>query len=106
MTNRYEDILNAAYNNFLNKTIIPLTKDEFIHNVKTDKEFSKKWKTKIIERAATYIERYDYWFLNNYETGMEKNHNEIPEFDNPYYSPTPKNILEIRYGKIIGIQFF
>jgi hypothetical protein len=37
---------------------------------------------------------------------MEKYYPDIPDFDNPYYTPTPKNILEIKYGKILGIKFF
>lgn len=36
--------------------------------------------------------RYNIWFNNNYETGMERffNPNNIPDYDNPYYEPTPK----------------
>jgi len=47
---------------------------------------------KTIERELTYEERYDLWFANNYETGMERNYNNVPDFDNPYYVPTPKKI--------------
>ena len=106
LNNTYDTILNDSYQNFLSKTIIPLNRDEFVHKIKTDREFSKKWKTKIIEREANYVERYDYWFANNYETGMERFYENIPDFDDEYYLPTPKNILEIKYGKIIGIKFF
>jgi RNA ligase len=36
--------------------------------------------------------RYNIWFNNNYETGMERffDSNNLPDFDNPYYEPTPK----------------
>jgi RNA ligase len=36
--------------------------------------------------------RYNIWFNNNYETGMERffDPNNLPDFDNPYYEPTPK----------------
>ena len=36
--------------------------------------------------------RYNIWFNNNYETGMERffDPNNLPDFDNPYYVPTPK----------------
>lgn len=36
--------------------------------------------------------RYNIWFNNNYETGMERffDLNNLPDFDNPYYEPTPK----------------
>lgn len=47
---------------------------------------------KTIDRELTYKERYDIWFSNNYETGMEKNYDIVPDFDNPYYTPTPKKI--------------
>jgi len=43
-------------------------------------------------RELTYEERYDYWFANNYETGMEKNYKEVPDFDCPYYTPTPTKV--------------
>jgi RNA ligase len=36
--------------------------------------------------------RYNIWFNNNYETGMERffDPNNIPDYDNSYYEPTPK----------------
>lgn len=36
--------------------------------------------------------RYNLWFNNNYETGMERffDPNNLPDFDNSYYEPTPK----------------
>ena len=36
--------------------------------------------------------RYNIWFNNNYETGMERffDPNNLPDFENPYYEPTPK----------------
>jgi hypothetical protein len=36
--------------------------------------------------------RYNIWFNNNYETGMERffDSNNLPDFDDPYYEPTPK----------------
>ena len=36
--------------------------------------------------------RYNIWFNNNYETGMERffDSNNLPDFNNPYYEPTPK----------------
>ena len=37
----------------------------------------------------TYKERYDIWFRNNFETGMEYNPDSYPDFDDEYYVPTP-----------------
>lgn len=36
--------------------------------------------------------RYNIWFNNNYETGMERffDPNNLPDFENSYYEPTPK----------------
>lgn len=44
----------------------------------------------------TYREKYEIWFSNNYETGMEFNPDAKPDFDNEYWTPTPikKIILE------------
>lgn len=42
------------------------------------------------ERELTYSERYKLWFTNNYETGMEYYEGNVPNFDDPYYEPTPK----------------
>jgi thymidylate synthase len=45
-----------------------------------------------IGRELTDEERYNIWFTNNYETGMERHFdtNNLPDFDNEYYTPTPK----------------
>ncbi len=44
------------------------------------------------EYELTEERRYNIWFNNNYETGMERffDPNNIPDYDNPYYEPTPK----------------
>jgi thymidylate synthase len=47
-----------------------------------------------IGRELSYEERYHTWFANNYETGFEYNENEKVDFDNPYWTPTPKSTKE------------
>lgn len=44
------------------------------------------------EKELTDEERYNIWFNNNYETGMERFFipEELPDFGNEYYEPTPK----------------
>jgi RNA ligase len=44
------------------------------------------------EEELTEERRYNIWFNNNYETGMERffDPNNLPDYDNPYYEPTPK----------------
>jgi len=41
------------------------------------------------ERELTYSERYRLWFNGNYETGMEYYEDIVPDFDDPYFHPTP-----------------
>jgi thymidylate synthase len=49
-----------------------------------------------IGRDLTDEERYDIWFNNNYETGIERyfDPNNLPNFDDNYYVPTPKRTRE------------
>jgi len=49
-----------------------------------------------IGRELTDEERYNIWFTNNYETGMERyfDPNNLPDFDDGYYIPTPKRTRE------------
>ncbi len=49
-----------------------------------------------IGRDLTDEERYNIWFNNNYETGMERyfDPNNLPNFDDEYYEPTPKRTRE------------
>ena len=41
-------------------------------------------------------ERYNIWFTNNYETGMERffDPNNLPDFEDSYYEPTPTGTRE------------
>jgi hypothetical protein len=59
----------------------------------TDDDFYQKWGENCCEELS-YIRRYDIWLANNYETGMEYNPNNPPDFDNEYYEPTPKRKLK------------
>jgi thymidylate synthase len=49
-----------------------------------------------IGRDLTDEERYNKWFDNNYETGMERffDPKNLPDFDNEHYEPTPKRTRE------------
>jgi len=58
----------------------------------------------------THEERYDIWFRNNYETGMEPHHEIIPDFDDEYYTPTPKRKLSLLWNQrsadvFLGLPF-
>lgn len=69
-----------------------LSKEEFINKLLIDDDFYQKWGEDCCEELS-YIRRYDLWLAKNYETGMEYNPNNPPDFDNDYYEPTPKRKL-------------
>lgn len=70
-------------------------KDEFINKLLIDDDFYKEWGENCCEEL-TDEERYNIWFNNNYETGMERyfDPNNLPDYDNDYYEPTPKRKLK------------
>ena len=76
------------------------TKEEFINKCKTDQDFSEKWGLKIEEQTLSEERRYNIWFNNNYETGMERffNPEQLPDYHNPYYTPTPTKEITISYN--------
>ena len=71
-----------------------LSNDEFINKLLFDDDFYQKWGEDCCEELSDE-QRYDIWFNNNYETGMERyfNVNNLPDYDNDYYEPTPKRKL-------------
>ena len=64
----------------------------------------------VYTRELTYKERYDYWFKNNYQQGMERNYKVEPDFDNTYYDPTPKRAISLMWNQrsvdtFLGLPF-
>jgi thymidylate synthase len=58
------------------------------------------------------LRRYNIWFNNNYETGMERffDPNNLPDFDDPYYTPTPKRAISLMWNQrsvdtFLGLPF-
>ena len=100
---KMNQIIDEAYKKYTDKYIgyedVPI-KELFIHEIKTNPEFSEKWGLKIEDRELNLEERYHLWFTNNYETGMERyfDSNNIPNFDNQYYTPTPTKLITITYN--------
>jgi thymidylate synthase len=52
----------------------------------------------VYTRELSYKERYDHWFNNNYETGMEYNPEIIPNFDDVYFTKTPTRSISLMYN--------
>jgi hypothetical protein len=70
-------------------------KEQFVNMLLTDDDFYQEWgENSCVE--LTDEERYNIWFNNNYETGMERyfDPNNLPDYDNDYYEPTPKRKLK------------
>ena len=91
--------INAYLEGKAEKPFFYLTQEEFIDKCKTEPSFSETYGLKIEERELTLEERYNKWFNNNYETGMERffDPNELPDFDNSYYEPTPTKQITVTY---------
>jgi len=63
-------------------------------------------------RLLTDEERYNIWFTNNYQTGMERffDPNNLPDFDEKYYEPTPKRAISLMWNQrsvdtFLGLPF-
>ena len=49
-------------------------------------------------RLLSYQERYDIWFKQNYETGLEYNPSLEPDFDHEMFEPTPIRSISLMYN--------
>jgi len=91
--------IDNLFDNFLNNSEpdpdVIWNKWQFIDKLLFEDEFYKKWGKDCCE-TLTEEERYNLWFKNNYETGMERyfDPNNLPDYDNDYYEPTPKRKLK------------
>ena len=66
----------------------------------------------VYTRELSDKERYDIWFNNNYETGMERyfDPNNLPDFDNDYYQQTPTRAISLMWNQrsvdtFLGLPF-
>ena len=66
----------------------------------------------VYTRELSIEERYHIWFTNNYETGMERyfDPNNIPDFDDEYYTPTPTKAISLMWNQrsvdtFLGLPF-
>ena len=96
---QYNQIIDKAFSNYLNNYSgnFEVDREEFIAASKRSPDFSQMWGLQFEERELTYSERYRYWFTHNYETGLEYDESNIPDFDNTYYDPTPTRLITVTY---------
>jgi thymidylate synthase len=66
----------------------------------------------VYTRELSNEEKYNIWFNKNYETGMERyfDPNNLPDFDNEYYTPTPKRAISLMWNQrsvdvFLGLPF-
>lgn len=66
----------------------------------------------VYTRELSDEERYNIWFNNNYETGMERyfDPNTLPDFDDDYYTATPKRSISLMWNQrsvdtFLGLPF-
>jgi hypothetical protein len=117
---RYNQIIDEVYENYSDayekdnslgrlllikrtdgkSTYRKIDKDTFIVLCTQDKSFSERWGLKIEEQMLSEERRYNIWFNNNYETGMERffNPEQLPDYHNPYYTPTPTKEITVSYN--------
>jgi hypothetical protein len=94
MNNEQQELLDDVYKNFLkySSQVIPFTKDEFIHHIKTNDGFAKLWGLKIEERELDMMER---WKIADLTPNME-------EFDFANYMcdkhNVPTKLITITYN--------
>ena len=66
----------------------------------------------VYTRELSDEERYDIWFKNNYQQGMERffDPNKLPNFDDTYYDPTPTRAISLMWNQrsvdtFLGLPF-
>jgi thymidylate synthase len=66
----------------------------------------------VYTRELSLERRYNIWFNNNYETGMERffDPSNLPDFDNDYYKPTPTRAISLMWNQrsvdtFLGLPF-
>jgi len=74
-------------------------RESFWNEIKKNPIFSRQWEVTYEKRLLSDEERYNLWFNLNYETGMERHFDpkKIPNYDDPYWEPTPKYLVHIKY---------
>jgi hypothetical protein len=83
MNKEQEQIIDEVYEKYsiiagMSTQVITLTKEEFIHYIRTDEEFSKTWGFKIEERELSRDERIDL-YCKEYTGGTKGKYE--PPFD-------------------------
>jgi hypothetical protein len=94
MNKEQQELLDEVYKNFLkySSQVIPFTKDEFIHHIKTNDGFAKLWGLKIEERELSLEERNNV-YKRQWEPGVsELSHDRFNSLN------TPNKLIKITYN--------
>lgn len=69
-------------------------RETFYLLIESDSSFKENWGRGYIKELSL-IERYNYWYTHNYETGIEYHESlaDTVDYDNSYYEKTPKRII-------------
>lgn len=64
----------------------------------------------VYTRVLSKSERYRIWFSKNYETGMEYDSSQEPNYDDPWYAPTPERAISLMWNQrsvdtFLGLPF-
>jgi hypothetical protein len=107
MNKEQQELLNEAYKNYKTKTEIMmghgfhgtlLSQEEFINKIKTDDEFSQRWRLKIEERELSFNERIKH-IVNSLESNapllMENDDKTIQWLDK---NNVPTKLITITYN--------
>jgi hypothetical protein len=86
LIDKQTDLIGESYKNYLTMTEPTfigknISLHEYIHWIKTDDKFSRKWGLKIEERELSRTEREDYYYKNGNIEGIVEGSLDRPTFE-------------------------
>jgi thymidylate synthase len=106
---RVKDIEKNNYNGYVYNIS---TENNHTYNVFNLVNHNCHYGFQVYTRELDDETRYNIWFNNNYETGMERyfNPDDLPDYDNTYYEPTPKRAISLMWNQrsvdtFLGLPF-
>jgi hypothetical protein len=97
---KYNEIIDKVYDKYTTKYVgyddVP-SKELFLFEIRTNKEFSEKWGLKIEERELSLEERYD-WFTKTYNKNLTRSTNQYDMEDILNTNNIPTKLITITYN--------